>query len=223
MKSKYTEFEKAFLEIKRVIKAEFFNFYLVYRKIKKSYLGGFSEKKFEKVLKLCKKYQLHCVYKKFTYINKHKKRRETGYSCMISHDGGVPKNIFSLKGKRLYNAIGLTIGYPKTCVKTFGNRKNHYGHDIEVKYKLKGDDRKHRIHDQLYYFMCNRPLTKHMKNFKKAVVEECKKNLLNLFSYLSIRYEITNYDFSKEYSITKVMSHGTSILVGGKSSQKIKS
>ena len=55
---KKTEYEKAFFEIKKIIKDEFFNFYLVYRKIKKSYFGGFYKKEFIKVLQLCKKYNL---------------------------------------------------------------------------------------------------------------------------------------------------------------------
>ncbi len=65
---KKTEYEKAFLEIKKVIKYEFFNFYLVYRKIKRSYFESFfSKKEFVKVLQLCKKYKMNCIYEKFTY------------------------------------------------------------------------------------------------------------------------------------------------------------
>ncbi len=91
---KKTEYEKAFLEIKKVIKEEFLNFYLVYRKIKKAYLGGFSKKEFIKVLQLCKKYKLNCVYKKFTY------KKKVGYACIISHED-IPKNIFKLKKKNI--------------------------------------------------------------------------------------------------------------------------
>ncbi len=198
-----TEYEKAFLEIKKIIKDEFFNFYLVYRKIKKSYFGGFYKKEFIKVLQLCKKYNLNCVYEKFRY------QKKVGYSCLISYEN-IPKNIFKLKNKKLYTTLGLTIGYPLTCVKTFGNlKRNNCGHSIRMKYRLK-NNKKIQIEDNVYYFMCNKPLKKHMKDFKKKVVNEIKKNLLHIFSFISISYEIHKYNFSKKYS--KLVSKGTTTL-----------
>ncbi len=130
-----TEYEKAFLEIKKIVKDEFFNFYLVYRKIKRSYLGAFPKKEFIKVLQLCKKYKLNCVYEKNMYKIKNKKR--IIYSCMISYEN-IPKNIFKLENKKYFTALGLSIGYPLTCVKTFGNlKKNNCGHHFIIEYKLK--------------------------------------------------------------------------------------
>ncbi len=202
---KKTEYEKAFLEIKKVIKYEFFNFYLVYRKIKRSYFGGFSKKEFVKVLQLCKKYKMNCVYEKFTY------KKKVGYSCMISYEN-IPKNLFKLKNNKLYHTIGSTIGYPLTCVKTFGKRKNNCGHSIRIKYRLKNNKKIQKVYNT-YNFMCNKPLKKHMKDFKKQIVNEIKKNLPNIFSFISISYEITKYDFSKKYRITdnnsKLVSKGT--------------
>ncbi len=55
--------------------------------------------------------------------------------------------------------------------------------------------------------MCNKPLKKHMKDFKKKIVNEIKTNLPNIFSYISIRYEINKYDFSKNNK--KLVSKGT--------------
>ncbi len=203
------EYEKAFIEIKKIVKDEFFNFYLVYRKIKRSYLGAFPKKEFVKVLQLCKKYKLNCVYEKNMYKIKNKKR--IIYSCMISYEN-ISKNIFKLENKKYFTALGLSIGYPVTCVKTFGKRKNNYGHSIMIKYKLK-NNKKIQTEYNVYYFMCNKPLKKHMKDFKKQVVNEIKNNLSNIFSYISIRYEIEKYDFSKKYMITenntKLISQGT--------------
>jgi hypothetical protein len=60
-----------------------------------------------------------------------------------------------------------------------------------------------------------------MKYFKKQIVNEIKKNLINIFSFISISYEIKKYDFSKKYRITdnnsKLVCKGTTIF-----SKKIK-
>ncbi len=210
---KKTEYEKIFLEIKKVVKDEYFNFYLVYRNIKNAYFNTFLKKDFQKVLQLCKKYNLNCIYVKNIY------KKQIFYSCIISYQN-IPKNIFKFKNKKFYSTIGLTIGYPLTCVKTFATKKNNCGHNISVQYKLKNSTKKYN--DQVYYFMCNKPLKKHMKDFKKKVVNECKKNLPNIFSYLSIHYEISKYDFSKKHTITnnntKIVSQGTTTF--GKLSKK---
>ncbi len=96
---------------------------------------------------------MNCIYEKFTY------KKKVGYSCMISYEN-IPKNLFKLKNNKLYHTIGSTIGYPLTCVKTFGKRKNNCGHDISVKYKLKNSNKKYtnEVGEQAYYFMCNKPL-----------------------------------------------------------------